>query len=153
MKVILQRVGKAEVLVDDTVTGSIKEGLLIYLGIHKNDTYKDAAYLADKIVNLRIFEDDNGKLNLSLLDTKGELLIVSQFTLYADCSKGKRPNFMNAASPELAEKLYEDFISLCKDKNINVQTGVFGASMNVYSINSGPITITLESKPITPQLQ
>jgi D-tyrosyl-tRNA(Tyr) deacylase len=148
MKVVLQRVSKAEVQVGECVSGSIKNGLLIYLGISKNDTDKDASYLVDKIVNLRIFEDDNCKMNLSLLDIKGELLIVSQFTLYADCSKGKRPNFMNAASPDSAEKLYEAFICLCKDKNIKFQTGIFGASMKVNSINSGPVTIILESKQI-----
>lgn len=144
MKVVVQRVSKAEVQVGDCISGSIKNGLLIYLGINKYDTDKEAAYLAEKIVNLRIFEDENGKLNRSLLEIKGELLIVSQFTLYADCSKGKRPNFMNAAPPDLAEKLYEAFISLCKDKNLKVETGIFGASMNVISINSGPVTIILE---------
>lgn len=145
MKVVLQRVSQAEVLVDDCIIGSIKEGLLIYLGISKNDSVKDASYLVDKIVNLRVFEDENTKLNLSLLDVKGELLIISQFTLYADCSKGKRPNFLNAAPPDSAEKLYETFIGLCKDKNIKIETGRFGAYMNINSINSGPVTIILES--------
>jgi len=147
MKVVLQRVVKAEVQVGEFVSGSINNGLLVYLGISTNDTDQEASYLVDKIVNLRIFEDENGKLNQSLLDTQGELLIVSQFTLYADCRKGNRPGFTDAAPPDKAEKLYEVFINLCKDKNLQVQTGVFRASMQVSSTNSGPVTIILESKP------
>ena len=147
MKAVLQRVIKAEVQVGEFVSGSINNGLLVYLGISTNDTDQEASYLVDKIVNLRIFEDENGKLNQSLLDTQGELLIVSQFTLYADCRKGNRPGFTDAAPPDKAEKLYEVFINLCKDKNLQVQTGVFRASMQVSSTNSGPVTIILESKP------
>ena len=119
---------------------------MILLGVGQDDATTDADYLADKIVNLRIFEDDGGKMNLSVLDTGGEILVVSQFTLFGDCRKGRRPSFVAAAKPELANRLYEYFVSVLRSKGITVQTGVFQAMMEVFLVNDGPVTFILDSK-------
>lgn len=146
MKVVIQRVKKASVEVEKEVVGEITQGLLLLVGITHDDTEEDLAFLADKIVHLRIFEDNEGKMNLSLLDIGGEILSVSQFTLYGDCKKGRRPNFMNAAKPEIAKPLYERFNELLREKGVKVETGIFGAMMEVSLINDGPVTLILESK-------
>ncbi len=144
MKVVLQRVTSAQVDVDGKTTGKIGSGLLVLLGVGQGDTEKDCERLAEKIVNLRIFSDENDKINLSLKDIDGEMLVVSQFTLYADCKKGHRPNFLNAAKPDEANRLYEYFISICKEKVRKVESGIFGADMKVSLLNDGPFTIILE---------
>lgn len=146
MRAIIQRVNNAKVDIDNNTSGAISKGLLILLGIGQEDNEEDIKYLTDKIMNLRIFEDENEKMNLSLLDIEGELLIVSQFTLYGDCRKGRRPNFMKAAKPNDANVLYEKFISVCSEYNIKIESGEFGADMKVDLINDGPVTILLDSK-------
>lgn len=146
MRAVVQKVTSSKVVVEDKIVGQIKEGYNVLLGISKEDTLEDAIYLRDKIVNLRVFEDEEGKLNNSLLDVKGELLIISQFTLYGDCRKGRRPNFMQALGGEEAKILYEKFIELCKENISIVESGVFGADMEVSIENSGPVTILLDSK-------
>ncbi|WP_040207839.1 D-aminoacyl-tRNA deacylase [Neobacillus jeddahensis] len=146
MRVVVQRSKAAKVTVDGVVTGQITKGYVLLVGVTHEDNEADAAYLADKIANLRIFEDADGKMNLSLLEVGGEILSVSQFTLYGDCRKGRRPNFMEAARPEQAVELYETFNSLLRDKGILVETGVFGAMMDVELINDGPVTLIVESK-------
>lgn len=145
MKIVLQRVKKASVTVEEKIVGEINEGLLLLVGITHDDTIKDAEFLADKIVNLRIFEDDEGKMNLSLKDVGGQILSVSQFTLYGDARKGRRPNFMAAAKPDIAEPLYEKFNEILRQKGVQVETGIFGAMMEVSLINDGPVTLILES--------
>lgn len=147
MKALIQRVKSSSVTVDGKVTGEIGQGYLILLGVGKGDTEKDCRRLVDKVSGLRIFSDEKDKINLSLRDVNGGLLIVSQFTLYADCRKGNRPGFTDSAPPEEAEKLYEQFVMLCRE-NIteNVQTGVFGADMQVALVNDGPFTVLLETK-------
>lgn len=137
MRVVLQRSKQASVKIDGKVSGSIRSGFVLLVGITHDDTEETCAWLADKIANLRVFEDETGKMNRSLLDEGGEILSVSQFTLYGDCSKGRRPNFMNAAKPELAESLYERFNDLLREKGIHVETGVFGAMMDVELVNDG----------------
>lgn len=144
MKVVIQRVLSASVEVDNKITGQIGKGYLVLLGVGQNDTEQDAERIVNKMINLRIFSDENDKINLSLSDVGGELLIVSQFTLYADCRKGNRPNFINAAKPERANELYEYFTRLCREKVHVVQNGVFGADMKVSLVNDGPFTIVLE---------
>jgi D-tyrosyl-tRNA(Tyr) deacylase len=145
MKAVLQRVSEAEVAVDDEVVGSINRGYLIFLGVTSSDTKTQVETLVEKIAKLRIFPDENGKSNLSITDIDGEILVVSQFTLYADTRKGNRPSFIEAAPPELANELYEYFIAYSKDKFKNVPTGSFGASMQVQLVNDGPYTIILET--------
>ena len=144
MKFLIQRVKNANVKVDENVIGSINEGLLVLVGITETDNKEIADYLVKKLVNMRIFEDDNKKMNRSLKDIKGELLIVSQFTLYADCSSGNRPSFTNAAKPEQAIILYNYIIDKCKEQIDKVEQGKFGAEMQVELINDGPVTIMLE---------
>jgi D-aminoacyl-tRNA deacylase len=146
LKAIIQRVLNSEVIVKEKITGKINEGILVFLGIGKNDKRKDIEYIANKIVNLRIFEDDNEKMNLSLKDVNGELLIVSQFTLYGNCEKGRRPSFESAAKPDIAKKIYEEFIDCCVSMDIKVSTGIFQEHMNVLINNDGPVTFILESK-------
>ena len=145
MRAVVQRVSSSKVTVDDRITGEISKGLLVLLGVTHEDTSKDVDYMIDKILNLRIFEDENEKMNLSLKDVNGELLVVSQFTLYGDCRKGKRPSFSNAARPDLATTLYEEFIEKAKVQEVVVGTGEFGAHMMVDLTNDGPVTILLES--------
>lgn len=144
MKIVVQRVLQADVSVDRKICGKINKGYLILIGIGHEDTEQDCIRLADKLVNLRIFSDENDKINLSLKDVNGEILIVSQFTLYADCRKGNRPNFVQAAKPDKAEILYNYFVNYCKTKVQVVQTGIFGADMKVSLINDGPFTVILD---------
>lgn len=144
MRVVVQRCKEAKVTVDGTVIGSIGQGLMLLVGITHEDTEKEAAYLADKIAGLRIFEDDEGKMNRSVTDIGGAILSVSQFTLYGDCRKGKRPSFIAAARPETAEPLYERFNAMLRDKGLVVETGEFGADMDVQLTNWGPVTLMLE---------
>ncbi|MGA8179401.1 MAG: D-aminoacyl-tRNA deacylase [Desulfobacterales bacterium] len=146
MRVVIQRVKSASVIVGTEVAGKIGKGLLILIGVAESDNIEDAEYLADKSVNLRIFEDENHKMNRSLLDIGGEILVVSQFTLLGDCKKGRRPSFVNAASPELADKLYQRFADHIRQKGVSVKTGRFQAKMEVSLINDGPVTLILESK-------
>lgn len=146
MRAVVQRVSHASVSVDNNVVGKIGEGLLVLLGIGGEDEQSDLDYMVDKILGLRIFQDEKDKMNLSLLDTEGEILIVSQFTLYGDVRKGKRPSFTSSASPDKAERMYNDFIEKCKDKGIVTSSGVFGADMDVSFTNQGPVTILLDSK-------
>ncbi len=145
MRAVIQRVHKASVEINKKTIGSIGPGLLILLAVHKNDTKEDAAWLADKILSLRIFDNNDGHMDLSLKDIKGEILVVSQFTLYGDCRKGRRPSWSNSASPELAERLYQYFISHLKNTGIKTATGKFQAMMNVSLINDGPVTLILDS--------
>ncbi len=145
MRAVIQRVSSSKVTVEENITGEIKKGLLVLLGVTHEDTSKDVDYILDKVINLRIFEDENEKMNLSLKDINGELLVVSQFTLYGDCRKGRRPSFTSAAKPEIANELYEQFIDKAKKEGITTQTGSFGANMTVDIVNDGPVTILLES--------
>ncbi len=145
MKLVVQRVKHAHVDVDGKTIGKIKEGLMVLLGVGSNDSEKNADLLLKKLLNLRIFRDENDKMNLSVQDINGELLIVSQFTLYADTKKGNRPSFVNAASPDMANRLYEYFIEKARKAGIKVQTGSFGAHMEVSLLNDGPVTIILEN--------
>ena len=144
MKLVVQRVKNAKVEVDEKIVGSIDKGFLVLLGVTHTDNEQIADYLVKKLCNLRVFKDDNDKMNLSIKDINGKLLIVSQFTLYADCNKGNRPAFVNAAKPEIANKLYEYFCNKCKENEIEVQKGIFGANMQVSLLNDGPVTIILE---------
>ena len=146
MRAVVQRVSNASVKVADTVTGKIDSGLLILLGIKNGDTASDVNWLAEKIVHLRIFEDDQGKMNRSVADIKGEMLIISQFTLYGDCRKGRRPGFSDAAPPALAESLYKKFIDRVNELGIITQTGIFQAEMAVQLTNDGPVTLLLDSE-------
>lgn len=144
MKLVVQRVKNAKVEVDEKTVGSINQGFLVLLGVTHTDTKAEADYLVKKLCNLRVFEDENGKMNLGLKDVGGELLIVSQFTLYADCTQGNRPSFTNAAKPDVANELYEYFCEKCREQNIKVEKGIFGADMKVSLLNDGPVTIILE---------
>lgn len=145
MRAIVQRVKRGRVTVNDHEVGLINKGLVILLGVGKEDDLSHTQYLVEKISNLRIFEDDSGKMNLSLLDIKGEALVVSQFTIYGDCRKGRRPNFSEAAPPEKAEELYETFSRLMQEKGIKVEQGQFQVMMVVEIINDGPVTFMLDS--------
>jgi D-tyrosyl-tRNA(Tyr) deacylase len=147
MRAVIQRVRRAHVEVDGEVTGSIDAGLLVLLGISRDDSRADADYLVDKIAGLRIFQDENGKMNRSLRDTAGRLLVVSQFTLYGDCTKGRRPSFDRAAPAERARGLYEYFVSAARSSGIPTETGKFQAMMAVHLINDGPVTLICESPP------
>lgn len=146
MRLVIQRVKNASVCVDDKIVGKINNGFLVLLGIHNSDTKKDVDYLVRKLINLRVFTDENDKMNLSIQSVNGELLIISQFTLYADCKKsGNRPSFSDAAKPDIAIPLYEYFINECKKQVPTVQTGIFGADMKVSLLNDGPVTIIMDS--------
>ena len=146
MRAVVQRVASSSVLVNENVIGEIGIGFNVLIGISKEDTLEDLNYIKDKIVNLRVFHDENDKMNLSLLDVKGEILVISQFTLYGDCRKGRRPNFMEAQGGDEAKKLYEEFLKLLKSSGLKVESGEFGADMKVNINNDGPVTILLDSK-------
>ena len=146
MRVVVQRVKHASVTMNGTVNGKINNGFLVLLGIQSTDSEQDVDYLVKKVTNLRIFSDENDKMNLSLKDVNGELLIVSQFTLYANCKEGNRPSFVEAAKPDVAIPLYEYFVSECKKIIPVVETGIFGADMKVDLLNDGPVTIIMDSK-------
>ena len=145
MRAVLTRVKSASVTVDGSVIGQIGQGFLILLGVTHEDTEAQAVKLADKLMGLRIFEDENGKMNRSLEDVGGQVLVVSQFTLYGNCKKGRRPEFLAAARPEIAIPLYEKFIALCRYKGFSVETGEFGAEMLVESVNDGPVTLIVDT--------
>ena len=144
MKLVVQRVKSAKVEVKKNIAGKIDKGLLVFIGMTHYDTKIEADYLVKKVSNLRIFEDENAKMNLSIKDVNGELLIISQFTLYGDCTSGNRPSFTNSMEPKKANELYEYFCNKCKENGIEVQKGVFGADMQVSLLNDGPVTIILE---------
>ncbi len=146
MKAVVQRVKNSNVVVENKTISNIGKGILVLLGVQDGDTQKDADYLAEKIINLRIFEDEHGKMNVSLKQIKGELLVVSQFTLLGDCKKGRRPSFTKAAPPEQADALYTYFVDQTKKLGIKTQTGIFQAMMNVSLINDGPVTLILDTK-------
>jgi D-aminoacyl-tRNA deacylase len=146
MRAVVQRVSRAKVSVGERVTGKIGPGLLVLLGVSTEDHRSDADYLVDKIINLRIFEDSDGKMNLSLADIDGEMLVVSQFTLYGDTRRGRRPSFISAAGGEKAIPLYDHFVARSRDSLRNVETGEFGAMMDVELVNDGPVTIILDSE-------
>jgi D-tyrosyl-tRNA(Tyr) deacylase len=147
MKAVIQRAKTAHVVVDNTIISSIGNGIVVLLGVAHGDDEAAADYLVEKIINLRIFQDDQGKMNRSLKDVRGELLVVSQFTLLGDCRKGRRPSFTKAAPPETAEKLYQYFAATAAAKGVVTKTGQFQANMDVSLINQGPVTLLLESKP------
>ena len=144
MKVVVQRVKQASVTVEGKEISKIEKGFLVLVGITHTDTQKEADYIAKKVTNLRVFEDENGKMNLSLKDVGGKLLIVSQFTLYGNCEQGNRPSFTEAAKPDIANELYEYFCKKCEENVIEVQKGLFGADMKVSLINDGPVTLVIE---------
>lgn len=146
MRVVVQRCKRAEVTVNGASVGQIEHGLMLLVGITHEDTEQDAKYIADKVSGLRIFEDETGKMNLSVLETGGQILSVSQFTLYGDCRKGKRPNFMAAARPEIAQPLYDKFNELLRVQGLQVETGAFGEMMDVPFTNWGPVTLIIDSK-------
>jgi D-aminoacyl-tRNA deacylase len=148
MRAVVQRVSESSVSVDNKTVGSIDRGILILLGIAEDDSDRDADYLAEKIAYLRIFEDEEDKMNLSVLDIKGKALVISQFTLLGDCRKGRRPSYAHAAKPELAIPLYEKFIEKLESYGIPVEKGIFQAMMKVHLINDGPVTLMIDSKKI-----
>ena len=146
MRAVVQRVKNSKVTVNGEITGQIGRGLMVLLGVGRGDSDTDIDYLAEKIINLRIFEDERGKMNLSLLDVEGELLVVSQITLFGDCRKGRRPSYDHAARPEAAKELYEAFVEKCKGYGVAVETGIFQAEMLVDISNDGPVTLLLDSR-------
>lgn len=146
MRLVIQRASDASVTIDGKVTGAIETGFVVLVGVTHEDTQDDVNYLVNKVINLRVFEDENGKMNLSLKDMKGSILSISQFTLYADTRKGRRPSFVSAAKPEKANELYEQFNAVLREEGIHVETGEFGADMDVKLTNKGPVTIILDSK-------
>ena len=146
MRVVVQRVTSSSVKVDGKVIGSINSGFNVLLGICKDDTIEDLKYIKDKIINLRVFQDESDKMNLSICDVKGEILAISQFTLYGDCRKGRRPNFMEAMGGDDAKALYDKFVEMLKESGLKIETGEFGANMKVEINHDGPVTILLESK-------
>lgn len=148
MRYIIQRVTNASCTVDGRVTGEIEKGFLVFIGVSDTDTKEIADKMTKKLLGMRIFEDENGKINLSLKDVNGSLLLISQFTLYADCKKGNRPSFTKAGKPDHANELYEYMIEVCKNEISNVQTGIFGADMKIQLLNDGPFTILLDSDEI-----
>ena len=148
MRAVVQRVSKAKVIVEEKTVGAIKRGLLVFVGVGKDDTEEDCEWLADKVSGLRIFEDEDGKMNLSVKDINGEVLVVSQFTLYGDCRRGKRPSFTEAAPPDKGKALYERFVELLREKGLKVETGKFRAHMHVHLVNDGPVTILLDSSKL-----
>ncbi len=147
MRAVIQRVTQSSVSVGGQIVGRIGPGLLVLLGVARQDTEKDADFLVEKIMHLRIFEDEDGKMNRSLVDIGGQMLVVSQFTLLGDCRKGRRPSFVQAAPPETAESLYQYFVDRIREKRIPVQTGRFRAMMEVSLVNDGPVTLIVESAP------
>lgn len=146
MRAVVQRVGKASVSVEGTIIASIKRGLLVYLGVGKLDDPSDIDYLVNKVIGLRIFEDENDKMNLSISDIGGEILVISQFTLYGDVRKGRRPSFTDSADPSIGNEYYNNFVEKIREIGIRVETGEFGAHMEVEYVNDGPVTILLDSK-------
>ena len=148
MRLVIQKVSSSNVKINNEVVGSIDKGFMVLVGITDSDNKMIVDKMVDKLINLRIFEDENDKLNLSLLDVKGRILSISQFTLYANCKKGRRPSFIEAAKPDISKPLYEYFNQQLKEKGIMVETGVFGAMMEVSLVNDGPVTIILDSKEI-----
>lgn len=146
MRAVVQRVTSADVKIDGEIRGKIDNGFMVLLGVGNGDTAEDMKYIADKIINLRVFSDENDKMNLSLADVGGSMLVISQFTLYGDCLHGRRPYFGDAMEPVGANKMYEDFVAYVRDKGIHTETGEFGADMKVSLTNDGPVTIILESK-------
>ena len=148
MRAILQRVSNASVKVDGKLISEIGKGILVFLGVCDDDTQEDLVYLADKVSGLRIFEDSDEKMNLSVVDIDGEILVVSQFTLYGDCRKGKRPSFSSAGKPDYANEMYEKFIKYLEEKGMKVGHGIFGADMKVELLNDGPVTLMLDSKKL-----
>ncbi|MCX8066090.1 MAG: D-aminoacyl-tRNA deacylase [Candidatus Hydrogenedentes bacterium] len=148
MRAVVQRVLKAKVEVEDNIVGEIGKGLLVFISVDENDTEKDVDYMVDKITELRVFNDAEGKFNLSLRDVQGEMLVVSQFTLHGDCRRGRRPSFSSAARPEKAIPYYERFVKLTREKGFKVATGVFGAHMIISLVNDGPVTILVDSQKV-----
>lgn len=146
MRIVLQRVKSASVSINGEISGTISGGMVVFLGISKTDTTKDLHWMVEKVINLRIFDDQNGKMNMSLADISGEMLIISQFTLYGDCRKGRRPGFSAAAPPELAQPLYEEFVKEVKNRQIKVASGTFQAEMEIQLVNQGPVTLLLDSE-------
>ncbi len=146
MRAVVQRVREASVVVDELTVGAIDQGLMVLLGVARGDAPRDAVYLAEKTAGLRIFEDDEGKMNRSVEEIGGGILVVSQFTLLGDCRKGRRPGFTDAAPPELADQLYEDYVTTLRARGVTVATGVFRADMQVHLVNDGPVTMLLDSR-------
>lgn len=146
MRAVIQRVERAQVKIEEEIKGAIDRGLVVFVGISADDKTKDLQWLAEKIVHLRLFEDDAGKMNRSITDIKGEMLIISQFTLYGDCRKGRRPGFSSAAPPLVAEPYYQQFVQEVRDKGIQVATGTFQTDMQVELVNDGPVTLLLDSE-------
>ncbi len=148
MRAVVQRVKEARVEVDGQITGAIEKGLMVFLGVGRDDDHADGEFMADKLANLRIFRDDEDRMNLSVKDAGGAILLISQFTLYGDCRKGRRPSFDAAGEPEQAKTLYDETIALIRAKGVPVETGIFAARMQVFSQNDGPVTFLLDSKKV-----